>query len=272
MLLIISGCDRTGKTTLCNSLKNYLNENFTKMLISNFCNEIEYKHFSAPKTKEEGYNTFTNFLNSIKDNVFYIIDRFYECENIYAPIYRNYIINYNQELDKTLRNKHKVLFIYVKSDLDIIKQRITDIGDDYININDIEQIYNNYEKYMQTIQLPYITLNNNSFTDLQNNINLIIKYINTILEKDYFGNLQADKAIIFSNKINNPYKYILENINSTDKLNMMKNKENTEENGDYIFTFTKNLNQSVNYTEYFYTNNENNVNILDINERLYVNF
>ena len=257
MIIIISGCDRVGKTTFCNQLRKQLPN-------------YKYIHFTAPKTEQEGYNKYLNFINQLDNTESYIIDRFYESEAVYAPIYRNYTITYRHQFDKLLRDKYKILFLYMKSDLDIIKQRINDIGDDFINVDDVEKIYYNYENYMQSIQLPYLILNNNSFSDLKNNINLCLETVNNYnFTSEYFGNLQANKAVIFLNNIkDNIHDYIVFN-GPKEELKIKKNiNKDIEE--DYII-YKEKINKLVNYTEYFYTNDDNNVNLLNINERLYVN-
>ena len=255
MIIIISGCDRTGKTTFCNQLKSKLNN-------------YEYIHFSVPATEEQAYNEYLNFINTADSNKLYIIDRFYESEAVYAPIYRNYHIAYHQKFDDLLRKNHKILFIYIQADLNIIKQRINDIGDDFININDIEKICFNYNIYMQSIKLPYIIINNNTLTDLYSNINVCLNIINNYnFIDDYFGNLHAKNAIIFKNKIRNDVHNYICAIGPNKQLKI-KEDLNSKDN-DYIVYYESNS-KLVNYTDYFYTNNDINANLLNINERLYV--
>ena len=257
MIIIISGCDRVGKTTLCNNLQKQLN--------------AQYTHFSVPENQDSAFNEYKDFIDQIDNNKIYLIDRFYECECIYAPIFRGYNNIQVKQFDNILRKKTKVLFIYIKADLDIIKQRMNDIGDDYVNLENIDDIYCQYQIYMESIQLPYIILNNNSFSELENNLNIILQLINNYnFIDDYFGNLQANKAIIFPQEIINAHNYILNDIYSIEKLNMQKNTENIEELGDYLFNFIEKKSKLVTYTEYFYTNNDYNANKLNINERLYL--
>jgi len=256
MVIIISGCDRTGKTTFCNQLKSKLIN-------------YEYIHFTAPKTEQEAYNKYLNFINQLNPNKLYIIDRFYESEKVYGPIYRNYNIQYNYDFDKLLRNKVKVLFIYVRADLDIIKQRINDVGDELVSIKDVEQICYNFEQYMQNIQLPFIILNNNSFTDLQKNINTCISIINNYnLQGEYFGNIQAKKAIVYLNSIHNMHNYYFLNQQDIQYKLKIKNDEINLDN-DYIVYYDKTV-ELVDYTKYFYTNNIDNINILNIPDYLFV--
>lgn len=256
MVIIISGCDRTGKTTFCNQLKTRLTD-------------YEYIHFTAPKTKQEAYDRYLNFINQLNPEKLYILDRFYESEKVYAPIYRNYTIEYNHEFDQLLRNKTQVLFIYVRADLNIIKQRINDVGDDLINIKDIEQICYNYEQYMQNIQLPFITLNNNSFKDLQKNVDTSISIIkNYNLQGEYFGNIQAKKAIVYFNNVHNVHNYYFSTADDVQyEINIKKDTENP--NNDYITYYDKKV-KVLNFTEYFYTNNIDNIHILNIPDYLFV--
>lgn len=191
MIIIISGCDRTGKTTLSNNIR------------SHFSSSI-YKHFQVPASAQAAKDEYFSFLDNIDPNQLYILDRFYECEAVYAPIYRNYTLSYQQEIEQLLREKFNVLFVYVQSDLDVIKQRIINCGEDYVHDDDITKVINNYKQFMNTIKLPYIIAHNNIEQDINSNTQLILKYINMIQENKIYGygNLQADRCIVV-NDINN---------------------------------------------------------------------
>lgn len=255
MFIIVSGCDRVGKTSFCNELQKQLN--------------CEYVHFSVPKDKDQAFNDYLSFIKNADNDTTYLIDRFYECENIYAPIYRGYKQNNCRMLDALLRMTAKTLFIYIQADLEIIKQRINNIGDDYVKENDIELIVNAYQSYMNEIQLPYIILNNNTINDLQENITLSLKYINMNFSDDLFGNLQAKKAIIFNHlqiydNINIDSRLIVEDINKKEYLSFW------EEGKEYKWNINTRT-DNISYTDYIFTNNDDNINMLNISERLYVN-
>ena len=89
MILILTGCDRSGKTTLANKLINEL-----ERCADTYDKKIEYKHFSNPKTLEEAKQEYFNFINSTNNDTIYVLDRFYECEDIYAPIIKTKLNHY----------------------------------------------------------------------------------------------------------------------------------------------------------------------------------
>lgn len=150
MFIIFTGCDRSGKTTLARAYYNYqLKRN----------SNIEYIHFIAPKTQSEAKEKYFNFINTANLNKLYILDRFYESEYVYAPIYRNYHIDYLEEIEQLLSQKQKALFIYVRTPLQVIQNRLEHIGDDYINIKDINIICSNYEQFFDMTSIPFITIN-----------------------------------------------------------------------------------------------------------------
>ena len=213
MFLIVSGCDRSGKTTLIQKIQERLHLFFPDK-------DIQYKHFSQPKAKEDSdlslaqiaYDEYTSFIMSAHydypDTIF-LIDRFYECENIYAPLYRNYDSPYRYNLDKLLTQylTIPVLFVYVKADKEVILQRIQECGEDYVNLEDIPKVINLYNDYIKTIRVPYIIINNNKNEDLESNVDLCINslermYIMKQTDKYHyynFGNLQANKMIVTDN-------------------------------------------------------------------------
>lgn len=259
MFVIVSGCDRTGKTTLCTNLVNRLNG--------------QYVHFSVPKSKEAAFQEYMDFIKSADSNQLYIIDRFYECENIYAPIFRGYQQNNCNELDNLIRTLQKTLFIYVTADIEIINARVINDGDDYVNLNETEKIVANYEQYIQHIRLPYIILKNNMPEDLTNNIETSINIINLIkdqLTDDIFGNLHGTKAIILLNnslnKINDQLfksRFLIEGSLKYENYSFYEENDEFKWNVNKIIDFNQ-------YTDYVYTNNETNVNLLNIDERLYI--
>lgn len=259
MFIIISGCDRVGKTTLCNELVKRL--------------DAKYIHFSAPRSKELAFHEYIDFIKNADINQIYIIDRFYECEKIYAPIYRNYTQNNCRFLDNLVRLSHKVLFVYVTADINIIEQRILREGDDYISIQDVHNIIKNYEVYMNEIQLPYIICKNNNEENLSNNIADIILYQNMQFQDDIFGNVKGNKAIIFS-KLRDIREDNVSNIIINDRLKIEDNIQHNEyipyENADEYIWKLKPTSDTYNYNEYIFTNNANNIDLLNIDERLLI--
>ena len=194
MVYIFTGCDRSGKTTLAKRLSKELNG--------------EYIHFSAPKSLEDGKKEYYNFISSINDKT-YILDRFYECEDIYAPIYRNYSLNYQDDIEQLL-NCHNVMFIYVKTPLDIIKERIKKCGENFVKWDDLQKVIDNYELFFAKTKIPYIIVSGD-YKDINVPINIIKKKMNQliILKQFYkkhnsfsYGNLTSDIIVINENDNN----------------------------------------------------------------------
>lgn len=249
MIIIISGCDRTGKTTLCQKLVDQLSG--------------EYIHFSVPESKNQAEQDYLNFIKNADINKIYVVDRFYECEQIYAPLYRGYKQNNCLFLDFILRSTNKVLFVYVYADLEIIKQRINKLGDNYVKEKDLESLLTLYQQYMNKIQLPYLMLKNSKAEDLYKNLETILSYYKFIENNNsnIFGNLQAKKAVIFNeNKIEeiNITNLLIEDIDKYEILSFY------EEDNEYKWNRHK-IKDNINYNDYLFTDDINTIKNSTIN-------
>ena len=208
MLIIISGCDRTGKSTIAKQLAEKLN--------------AVYTHFSYPSSKEEAKQEYYDFIEKISLHKTYICDRFYEGEYVYAPIYRGYQLDYSHEIEKKIKSTTNVLFIYVQADLSTIQARIKSCGEDYVKDDDIIKVINNYNSFMNQLMLPYIILDNNTLDDLDKNIHKSLDAIKTMdfIYKEHilnklplpFGNLEA--TTFLSHIYNKDFSDDVTNINN----------------------------------------------------------
>lgn len=188
MLIIISGCDRSGKTSIA-----------TKFVEKN---KYEYTHFSSPKNKEDGKQQYFNFIANINSYENYLCDRFYEGEFVYAPIYRNYQLDYAPQLEETLLQKTNAMYVYVKADLDIIKKRIKEVGEDFVKDDDLGKVINNYEQFIMNCELPYLILENNNMDKdkFEETINLKVNEI------EYYSKI-ADKLLTLHKEKNLPMPF-----------------------------------------------------------------
>ena len=194
MQIIISGCDRCGKSSLSRLLSKKLT--------------LKYSHFSSPPSQEAGKKEYMNFIDSMDKDKIYLCDRFYEGEYVYAPIYRGYQLNYMREIEQAIINKTNVLYVYVRADLPTIRSRIARCGEDYVNDNDLQTVINNYESFVNECRLPYIIVENGANSDLQKNVDDIYDFIhkaqtiqsNYIVRNISYGNMRpsafADKTIV----------------------------------------------------------------------------
>jgi thymidylate kinase len=224
MLIIISGCDRSGKTSIANKFIEETN--------------YQYTHFSSPKDKEDGKHQYFNFVASINPNENYLCDRFYEGEFVYAPIYRGYQLDYAKPLEDTLLYKTNAMYIYVKADLDVIKERIKEVGEEYVKDEDLEKVIDNYEKFITHCGLPYLILENNNMDKdkFEKTINLKVKEI------EYYSKV-VDKLLNLHKEQNLPMS--LGNIIP----------QAMKDSPDGVFTH-KDLSLSEDYEDFWFTSEE----------------
>ena len=188
MLICISGMDCTGKSTLCNLLSKKLQN----------CPVI---HFDKPKNKEDGKQQYFNFLQKydfINQDI--ICDRFHDGEHVYAPIYRGYESDYLQELEIELK-KIPFLFINTTANLEVIKQRINNRGEDFVQEEHYQLILDKFNEFLNKQSMPYIKIDTSN-GDIDLYIKKILESINKVnklfnystknnLSKNYYGNVNA---------------------------------------------------------------------------------
>jgi thymidylate kinase len=197
MQIIISGCDRSGKTSMSNKIIEDMN--------------AEYFHFDSPKSLEAGKAEYFNFIDGLNPNKNYLCDRFYMEEDIYAPIYRGYNLNYAREIEKHILNKNNALYVYVKADIDTIRNRIKRCGEDFVKDEDLEKVINNYNKFLFNCKLPFITITNNDTDDRDKNAEECVKYAK--LANEILTTHRVNNSIPFGN-MKAKYFFVIKEFNS----------------------------------------------------------
>lgn len=144
--IILEGNELNFKTTIANKLKEKLGWEVVKG--SSF--EI------ATGTNEEMYNHFKNLLNM--DNV--IIDRFIYSNMVYATLYPKYTILSNEQYDemdsKLLAEDDRTIVLYLYTDIETLKERLIDRGDEYIREDKLKDINDMYELLWENAKVePY---------------------------------------------------------------------------------------------------------------------
>lgn len=173
MIIHITGQNGAGKTTLCNNLAKKLNLNMI--------------HFDKVKTMEEGKKQYFDFLNNY-NNEDIILDRFYDGEWVYAPIYRNYEANYLNEIENKIKS-FNYLLIFVKCDIDEIAKRLNIRGEDYLKPEHYQLEYDNFIKFINKQSLPYVILDTTHKNQKQT-LKYVLYYISlmqTLYEKNKFN-------------------------------------------------------------------------------------
>lgn len=218
MIINLTGLDATGKSTLAKKLTEDLN--------------AKYTHFDKPKDMEDGKFQYFNFLNDIDPNNNYVCDRFYEGEWVYAPIYRNYIADYMDEIEHKIINTDKYMLAYITANLETVKERIKVRGEDFVKEEHYQMILDNFKNnFLLEQQLPF-TIINTSYGDVESNYNLLkssYDKVKIILEEQEKlnidimprGNINAEIMIITNNKS----KILLDKNINPDYISSLKNND-----------------------------------------------
>ena len=137
--IIIEGIDGAGKSTLVERIKKSVPPHF----------DVVLTHKSQPKHKEAD-REYCYQLSWLRNNHFFIADRYHVGEMIYGPIYRsNSIVDEDafdrieQSLDKL--NAVKVVLLPSKK---TVKQRLKERGEDFLKPEYVDEVYNFYKDFL----------------------------------------------------------------------------------------------------------------------------
>lgn len=172
MFIIIAGGDGVGKSTICKRLM---------YAIPN----AEYYHFSQPNplpcqtAMEAAKEEYFNFIDTADPNKNYIIDRFYDSEFVYAPIYRNYSIDYVNEIEHYMQKKAKSVLIYLTADLNVIIDRCNTRGENFVKNDQHTLIKENYDKFLKIQSLPILELDTSNLS-VENELKYILRFLDNI--------------------------------------------------------------------------------------------
>lgn len=133
MLIILEGNECCFKTTVAEKLSKKLGWDIVKG--SSFelaqCNNAElFEHFLG----------ITHMKNKI-------VDRYIYSNLVYASLYKDFaIINEEQQniIEDTLKDKAIIVYLYASPD--VIKERLEERGDDYVEVDMIESINEKYDQ------------------------------------------------------------------------------------------------------------------------------
>ena len=172
-IIVIEGADNIGKTTIAKYLVEQLN--------------YQYYHCSVPISEDSAKNEYFSLIE--RDNI--ILDRSWIGEFVYAPLFRNYLPNYRDEIKTRLKEKSILLIL-----LHCNKNKLKDLK--YINSNEFlnkhEEISNKFlEEFAKIKYGQKVIFNIENFSSLEEE-KLIIKnfvhnwIININTYKDFINN------------------------------------------------------------------------------------
>lgn len=154
-LITITGPNGSGKSTIAEKLTSLLN--------------TKYKHFDKVKTLEEGKKQYFDFLQELNSDDFYILDRFFEGEDIYAPLYRGYKMNYLNEIEHAIVKDNNFMFAYITADLQTIIDRINIRGEDYVKPEHFGTERQLFDEFIAKQHMPFIIVDT-SITPITENL------------------------------------------------------------------------------------------------------
>lgn len=131
-LIIFTGVDATGKSTIAGKVKKEFN--------------LPLLHLDKVDNENEGKIINHYFMKCIDHDI--ILDRYYMEEVVYAPVYRGYKASYIREFEKEMLDKFNVILIYTTAETEVIKQRFNARGEDFTRPNDIEILKEHYLRFL----------------------------------------------------------------------------------------------------------------------------
>ena len=140
MILILEGCDKTGKSTLAAKLSKELGFPILKT--------------SAPKKGEDPYREYVTKILTSNENI--IFDRFHLGELVYGPIYRK-----KSQLDQAQFRSLELLLkardariIYCEAPKEFILQKFKEDNETFAQPSDIQLILDTYKSILSKTSLP----------------------------------------------------------------------------------------------------------------------
>lgn len=138
--IIIEGIDGAGKSTLFDRIVEKIPTNYDKVLV----------HKGVPEF-EDPDREYLHQLSWLRNQHFMVSDRYHVGELIYGPIYRGYSMTegkWFERIEERL-DQLKAVKIILLPDLDVIRERLAVRGEDYLQPEHFEQVWNFYNKFAE---------------------------------------------------------------------------------------------------------------------------
>ena len=156
LFVVFEGVDGVGKTTLANKIAEMY--------------KVDVVHNDKSLTYEDGKKNSYNYIETLRNMKTCVIDRLVHTgEAVYAPIYRGYDgSDYFEDLETKMMEEFNIIIVYVYADDETIKNRLKNRGEDYINIEDIKELKNNYNNFLSKTKIPYMIFNSSKHDAVKN--------------------------------------------------------------------------------------------------------
>lgn len=156
-LIILEGIDKSGKTTIAEKILKSIKNS---ILIKGNCKPIDNSKQESKKIREY-YKTILKLTknNFLKDKTI-IVDRYYPSQMVYSikrgkDEFRN---KWFKQFEDKICNI-KSLYIYIRPEDSVLKQRLEVEKDEYIGIEDLQGLLERYDKFYENTKLNKIKIN-----------------------------------------------------------------------------------------------------------------
>ena len=176
MNIIVEGCDKSGKSTICNDIREVLYP-ISPVTIKMTSKPSKDNFFSQQMIVKLYQEIFGQTFYEWNKNHIFLFDRAYPSELVYS-IKRGYEAMENEDLkalDMRLGDRKDTLLVYCEVDAETLKKRFKSEKEEYLTEAEIERTLARYEQFLQMTHLPFIRVN--SLTDRGENITVVRKFI-----------------------------------------------------------------------------------------------
>ena len=157
MIIIVDGCDLSGKTTMIEKLSKHYN------------NGLIIKNSFRPKLQTDSAKIITQYIKMLKlclqwdkenPDQLIILDRFFPSQGVYSFLRKVDEMGSPDLLllEKTCIN-HNIGFIYLDTPIEELRVRYKERGDDFIDFNQLKTIHDRYTIFTNNTKLKTLKLN-----------------------------------------------------------------------------------------------------------------
>lgn len=231
MRIIIDGCDKSGKSTLIEALKNQVPS------------LIGLKLLTKPKDSSEMSKQYVKMMYakmadmSRDQGAHYLFDRWYPSEMVYSfkrgynAIQDGWFYKFEQELSKTPN-----LYILVEAPKKVIAERFKADGENFAKVEEIDRIQKRYRKQYDKCQLNKMIIDTTGNLDgAVEQIKAVIEQILTVTTNDFtdskFKSTVEPLAEHDDDPVTEGEKMMQENAIAKEAENAKSNKEKTDKEG-----------------------------------------
>jgi thymidylate kinase len=167
MVIVLEGCDCTGKTTFAQELAKRTGYEIVKG-----------SSFEIASLGQDGM--FQHMMSLLdRDNI--IIDRFFYSNLVYGFLYKYPMMTPQQYMELSIKLNKKGIVIYLQASPFVIKERMASRGDDMIKASEVDKILSEYSNTINGYFMPKMML---SFDTTNSDTRICTAMVGEIINSD----------------------------------------------------------------------------------------